>query len=97
MHLSFLLLGIFCHQVMKTDYNKGHYYFIGTDMRPQPLLTNNITEDIIHKNLQKQKLLLVLQNSKISTFDKIKLLKTEQEETNQLHFSYKINFELDFE
>ena len=92
MHLSFILLGIFCHKVMKMDYNKGNYYFIGTDMRPQQP-ENEVSNTT--KYFYKRNLLLKLENPKISTFDKIKLIKEkeEEEETNPLLFSYKINFE----
>ena len=69
MHLSFILLGIFCHKVMKMDYNKGnYYYFIGTDMRPQQP-ENEVPNTT--KYFYKRNLLLKLENPKISTFDKM--------------------------
>lgn len=73
---------------MKTEFYTGHYYFLGTDMRPlQEVKDSNITA--IQTNLLKRNLLFDLENPKISSFEKLKRLK--QANTNDLHFSYKLN------
>jgi hypothetical protein len=89
MHLSSILLGIFCHQVMKTEFYTGHYYFLGTDMRPQPKQEQESNITTIQTNLLKRNLLFDLENPQISSFEKLKRLK--QANTNDLHFSYKLN------
>ena len=89
MHLSSILLGIFCHQVMKTEFYTGYHNFIGTDMRPQPKQEQESNITTIQTNLLKRNLLFDLENPQISSFEKLKRLK--QANTNDLHFSYKLN------